>query len=261
MRALRLHYDYVSSLLNFSAFPGQRSQLTYFWSLPSEWHSTWHAENVQLTCDEWKCDLFQWERIGKTDKSRQRTEWRNPEVTHSLTFLLFGLQDVLTHLDIQGPLCSCLITLPSTISCHNPTLTLEAWSSAETRAIWFQIDMPFQVLSPSPCLPFTPHLVHFIELLLIFQNPSPISFFEDVSHLGRLNYSQGYLCTLKIISSGAAESGSPPFLFMATPTAHGRSQARGWTRAVAADLHHSHSNGGSEPHLPPTPQLTARLDP
>ena len=35
-----------------------------------------------------------------------------------------------------------------------------------------------------------------------------------------------------------------------------QSQARGQIRAIAAGLHHSHSNAGSEPHLLPTPQLT-----
>ena len=36
-------------------------------------------------------------------------------------------------------------------------------------------------------------------------------------------------------------------LFRATPTAHGGSQARGWIRAAAANLHHSQINSGSEP--------------
>ena len=48
---------------------------------------------------------------------------------------------------------------------------------------------------------------------------------------------------------------------VATPAAHGVSQARGQIRAVTAGLCHSHSNAGSEPHLPPTPQLTATPDP
>ena len=47
------------------------------------------------------------------------------------------------------------------------------------------------------------------------------------------------------------------FFFRATPTAYGSSQARGWIRAVAANLHHSHSNTRSEPHLQSTPQLVA----
>ena len=33
------------------------------------------------------------------------------------------------------------------------------------------------------------------------------------------------------------------------PAAYGSSQARGLIGAVAAGLHHSHSNAGSEPHL------------
>ena len=54
-----------------------------------------------------------------------------------------------------------------------------------------------------------------------------------------------------------------PFLFKAAPMAYGGSQARGLIGAVAASLRHSHShsNTGSEPHLRPTPQLTAMLDP
>ena len=53
-----------------------------------------------------------------------------------------------------------------------------------------------------------------------------------------------------------------PFsLFRATPTAYGSSQARGLIGAVAAGLHHSHSNARSELHLRSIPQLTATLDP
>ena len=36
---------------------------------------------------------------------------------------------------------------------------------------------------------------------------------------------------------------------------------RGLIGAVAASLHHSHSNAGSEPCLKPTPQLAATPDP
>ena len=43
--------------------------------------------------------------------------------------------------------------------------------------------------------------------------------------------------------------------------AHGGSQARGLIGVVAAGLHQSHSNVGSEPHLRPTPQLTTTPDP
>ena len=53
------------------------------------------------------------------------------------------------------------------------------------------------------------------------------------------------------------------FYFRAAPAAYGSSQARGQIEAVAAGLHHSHSNSnmGSKPHLRPIPQLTAMLDP
>ena len=50
-------------------------------------------------------------------------------------------------------------------------------------------------------------------------------------------------------------------LFRATPMAYRGSQARDRIEAVATGLCHSHSNAGSEPHLQPTPQLTAMLDP
>ena len=42
-------------------------------------------------------------------------------------------------------------------------------------------------------------------------------------------------------------------LFRATSAAYGGSQARGPIGAVAAELHHSHSNVGSKPYLQPTP--------
>ena len=38
------------------------------------------------------------------------------------------------------------------------------------------------------------------------------------------------------------------FLFRASPEAYGSSHARGWIRATAANLHHSHSNVGSLTH-------------
>ena len=48
------------------------------------------------------------------------------------------------------------------------------------------------------------------------------------------------------------------FIFFKGPT-HGiwSSEARGQIRAVAAGLHHSHSNTRSEPHLQPTPHGNA----
>ena len=49
--------------------------------------------------------------------------------------------------------------------------------------------------------------------------------------------------------------------FRAALVAYGGSQARGSIRAVAASLHHSHSNARSELHLRPTPQLRAMPNP
>ena len=46
----------------------------------------------------------------------------------------------------------------------------------------------------------------------------------------------------------------------AAPAAYGGSQARGLIGAVATGLRQSHGNAGSEPHLQPTPQLTATPD-
>ena len=50
-------------------------------------------------------------------------------------------------------------------------------------------------------------------------------------------------------------------LFRVAPLAYGGSQARGLIGAVAAGLHHSHSNTRSKPRLRPTPLLTAMPDP
>ena len=47
----------------------------------------------------------------------------------------------------------------------------------------------------------------------------------------------------------------------AAPAACGGSQARGLIGAVATGLRQSHSNMRSQPHLRPTPQLTATPDP
>ena len=61
---------------------------------------------------------------------------------------------------------------------------------------------------------------------------------------------------------GADTSGSPHFLFClfrAAPETYRGSQARGQIGAVAMGL--CHSNGGSELHLRPTPQLMATPDP
>ena len=49
--------------------------------------------------------------------------------------------------------------------------------------------------------------------------------------------------------------------FVFAPEAYGGTQAGSQIRAVAAGLHHSHSNVGSEPRLQPIPQFTATPDP
>jgi len=50
-------------------------------------------------------------------------------------------------------------------------------------------------------------------------------------------------------------------LFRPALAAYGSSQARGRIRPTAASLCHNYSNAGFEPHLRPTPQLTAMPDP
>lgn len=50
------------------------------------------------------------------------------------------------------------------------------------------------------------------------------------------------------------------FSFVAIPAAYGSSRAGGRIKAVAAGLHNSHSNTGSEQHLWPTLQVVAMLD-
>ena len=66
-----------------------------------------------------------------------------------------------------------------------------------------------------------------------------------------------------ILSSLKFSSSSFFFFFAfswATPVAYVGSQARGPIGAAATGLRQSHSNAGSEPHLQPTPQLTATPD-
>ena len=50
-------------------------------------------------------------------------------------------------------------------------------------------------------------------------------------------------------------------LFAFLPAASEGSQARGLIGAFVAGLCQGHSNAGSKPRLPPTPQLMATLDP
>ena len=68
--------------------------------------------------------------------------------------------------------------------------------------------------------------------------------------------------SLSVISFMGYPFGVLFFPFRAVPIyAYGSSQASGQVGAVAAGLHHNHSNTRSEPHLWPAPQLTATLDP
>ena len=100
--------------------------------------------------------------------------------------------------------------------------------------------------TPFPNLPFpstSPHPILVIRLLL-----SPRNF---CSHLSS-SYQTFFIFTYFYLSSVFSR---------AAPTAYGVSQARGWIGAVAAGLHQSRSNAGSEPSLRPTPQLTATPDP
>ena len=70
-----------------------------------------------------------------------------------------------------------------------------------------------------------------------------------------------------LICSGSKRGSSKVFFFFffvffrAAPAAYGGSHARGLIRAVAAGLHQSHSNVGSESRLQPAPQLPAMPDP
>ena len=62
------------------------------------------------------------------------------------------------------------------------------------------------------------------------------------------NIGKSYICVLLFIYSFI-------YFFRAATAAHGSSQARDPMQAIAAALHHSHSNVGSKPHLWPTLQL------
>ena len=57
------------------------------------------------------------------------------------------------------------------------------------------------------------------------------------------------------------KAGHDFFFFCLFAISWAASVARGRIGAVAASLLQSHSNSGSEPHLRPTPQLMATLDP
>lgn len=140
-----------SSTLSFA----RTGMLAYMWSHLSERHSTWHVENAQLRCDEWKCDPVLQENIGAIDKSGNRTKWGNQELSQSLVFPLFEGHTNSWH---SGPLMVMSLTtsLPL-ISCPKPTRMLKVWGFVHTHyAVFFQTPVPFHLLSP--CLESLPIL-------------------------------------------------------------------------------------------------------
>ena len=88
-----------------------------------------------------------------------------------------------------------------------------------------------------------------LQLRQLFLVTDPICWLFCVQHMSvSIAYLQGFVLVFGFC------------LFRAAPTAYGSSQNWGQIGAAASGLHHSHSNTGSEPHLQPTPQLTALLD-
>ena len=84
-------------------------------------------------------------------------------------------------------------------------------------------------------------------------------FNEGISIMQQFIFSPLSLIFLKIL--GLLKKIFFSCIFRATPMAYGISQARSRIGAIAAGLHHSHSNTGSEPCLWPPPQPTATPDP
>lgn len=139
---------------------------------------------------------------GLAKLTSQGTKWRNLEVTCSLIFLwLAGRPNSLSWHPEPFVFLSLITSLP-TISCHNPTCTLEAWYTCEvcvSRQTWL-----------FTCC----HLAsHFSKHCSPCQAPIHLSKpFSNIILLGclcrplpsRLNYSLGYLCALNIMSSVAA---------------------------------------------------------
>ena len=109
---------------------------------------------------------------------------------------------------------------------------------------------PGQVLSSLGDLPS--RSFHLREILVPFCEGG---FFCQKTQLGDLKN--------EVVIPSSTSSCSPPLfcLFRAAPMTYGGCQARGRIGAVAAVLHHSHSNAVSELCLQPTPQLTATPDP
>ena len=124
-------------------------------------------------------------------------------------------------------------------------LLLHPWSQAITNLPSVSLDLLVLVISykwqhalcgPPHPPPFTQQVPGCVPVLVWCQDFIPF-------------LRSGFVCLFVFLS------------FRATPTAYGGSQATGLIGAVASRLHHSHGNARSEPHLQPTPQLTATLDP
>ena len=100
-----------------------------------------------------------------------------------------------------------------------------------------------------------------VVTVFVFQEPSLLSSLQDngltdvMLHALLIKDVSPFCCFVKSIFCLFL------LLFRAAPLAYGGFQARGPIKAIAATLHHSHSNTGSEMHLQPTPQLMATPDP
>ena len=127
-----------------------------------------------------------------------------------------------------------------------------------------------KIRPPPPYMPVTscgsPGNSQFLSTSAInqsFPQPHPLAQkFNGAAHsmqenyLVLLMYYKGYICIYIYTHIHISF-----FFFLEPhPTAYEGCQARGWTRVVAASLHHSHSNSGSEPCLWRTPQLMATSD-
>ena len=86
---------------------------------------------------------------------------------------------------------------------------------------------------------------------------------KGTPHLDFSAYPYPVVCSLSVRGTGKGKEGRRPraggelrqkfFFFRAALGAYGSSQARSLIGDVAAGLHHSHSNVGSQLHLQPTP--------
>ena len=105
-----------------------------------------------------------------------------------------------------------------------------------------------------------------MALELMLMKPNKLYFLDSM--LRKVVFVGLFICSPK--SSGLKTIAHEPslalcfffsFLFRAVPTTCRSSQARGLIRTIPAGLCHTHSNTGSKPCLPPTPQLMAIPDP